>query len=139
MKQMGFACLFLLLVTACKKDDGPRKEAEKNLISANWSISRFEVGDNDLSFNYEGYLFVFNEDGSVDASNGSISVQGTWEIKDSITVCCENLYLCLSFQDNLFTPLNLDWYYTLQSAEKIELMELVNGEMGHQFLTLEKN
>lgn len=30
MKNMGFACLLLLLVTACKKDDGPRKEAEKN-------------------------------------------------------------------------------------------------------------
>lgn len=82
---------------------------------------------------------MFNEDGSVDASNGSNSVQGTWEIKDSITVCCENLYLCLSFQDNLFTPLNLEWYYTLQSPEKIELMELVNGEMGNQFITLEIN
>ena len=47
-----------------------------------WQITRFEDSGVDQTNDFNGYTFVFNTDGTVVASNGNQTVNGTWNIMD---------------------------------------------------------
>lgn len=48
-----------------------------------WEVSDLERNDNDLTDNYNGYLFTFNNDGSITVVQGATTWNGTWIASDT--------------------------------------------------------
>ncbi len=48
-----------------------------------WMVDKLERDDQDLEDQYVGYLFNFNEDGTVSVESGSDNFSGTWEISET--------------------------------------------------------
>lgn len=44
-----------------------------------WTVDKLERNDNDLEDNYVGYVFEFNNDGSILVTQGTNTYNGTWE------------------------------------------------------------
>lgn len=57
------------------------EDLEFLLTNCTWKVDDLEVNDQDLGDQYEGYVFSFNEDGSVIATDeAGNEYQGTWEL-----------------------------------------------------------
>ncbi len=128
---------------ACKKkQDKVKNQIESNVKSGSWKITKFIDSGNDETSNFNGYLFVFADNGQVSASNGSNSYSGSWSITDSNSNddSTEDLDFNLNFNtSNGFEDLNDDWDFISQSATKIELIDVSGGGGGTDYLTFEKN
>ena len=110
--------------------------------SGSWKITKFIDSGNDETSNFNGYLFVFGDNGQVSASNGSNSYSGSWSITDSNSNddSTDDLDFNLNFNtSNGFEDLNDDWDFISQSATKIELIDVSGGGGGTDYLTFEKN
>nr|WP_321234073.1 hypothetical protein [uncultured Psychroserpens sp.] len=44
-----------------------------------WTVDKLERNDNDLEDNYVGYVFEFNDDGTILVTQGTNTFNGTWE------------------------------------------------------------
>ncbi len=128
---------------ACKKkQDKVKNQIESNVKSGSWKITKFIDSGNDETSNFNGYLFVFGDNGQVSASNGSNSYSGSWSITDSNSNddSTDDLDFNLNFNtSNGFEDLNDDWDFISQSATKIELIDVSGGGGGTDYLTFEKN
>jgi len=138
--------LALSLITACNKDeeDTPtiQNEAQSNLQSGNWRITKFIDSDTDETDHFSGYNFTFNSSGVVNASNGTNSFDGTWSITGSNSGDDSQNDLDLNINFNLsndFEDLNDDWDFISQSPVKIELIDISGGNGGTDYLIFEKN
>ena len=45
----------------------------------NWTVDSLERNDQDLDEQYDGYVFGFNEDGTLEVSSGTSIFEGTWQ------------------------------------------------------------
>lgn len=135
--------MVLFLSPACKKkQDKVKNQIESNVKSGSWKITKFIDSGNDETSNFNGYLFVFGDNGQVSASNGSNSYSGSWSITDSNSNddSTDDLDFNLNFNtSNGFEDLNDDWDFISQSATKIELIDVSGGGGGTDYLTFEKN
>lgn len=50
---------------------------------AEWTVDKLERNDNDLEDTYVGYVFEFNNDGTILVTQGSNTFNGTWEASGS--------------------------------------------------------
>lgn len=144
MKSILFVgVLSILALGACKKDDNKTEsEIKSNLESGSWRITKFVDSGSDETGNFSGYNFTFSSSGSVSASNGSNSYNGTWSITDSNSDddSQDDLHFNLNFNlTNDFEDLNDDWDFVSQSSSKIELIDVSGGNGGTDYLTFEKN
>jgi len=137
----------LLSFTACSDDDtntddSIQDQAENNIQSGTWHISKFIDSGTDEAYHFTGYNFSFNSSGVLNASNGTNSYNGTWSITDSNSNDDSqddldfNIYFNLT---NEFEELNDDWDFISQSSTKIELIDVSGGNGGTDYLTFEKN
>lgn len=138
--------LVLSLITACNKDeeDTPtiQNEAQSNLQSGNWRITKFIDSGTDETDHFSGYNFTFNSSGVVNASNGTNNFDGTWSITGSNSGDDSQNDLELNINFNLsndFEDLNDDWDFISQSPVKIELIDISGGNGGTDYLTFGKN
>lgn len=70
----------LILCCSCKKLIANK---EHDVILAimtvgQWHVEQFMQGTINITDQFQGYNFQFNEDGSVTGNNGSVTVAGTW-------------------------------------------------------------
>jgi heat shock protein HslJ len=115
---------------------------ESNLQTGTWRITEFIDSDVDETNNFSGYDFTFNSNGVLDASNGTNSFTGTWNIvvSDSNDGTLEDLELNINFNlTNDFEDLNDDWDFISQSSTVIELTDVSGGNGDTDFLTFERN
>jgi hypothetical protein len=80
----------LFSVFSCKKviDDKKREAVMSFITNGQWKVESYLVDTVSITSEFEGYKFKFNEDGTVEGDNGTISAAGTWvgEVRDySIT------------------------------------------------------
>ena len=61
-------------------NDIPSNDFIDLLTDCTWIVDRLELDDQDLEDQYVNYVFEFNVDGTVDVTNGSTTVSGTWEL-----------------------------------------------------------
>lgn len=89
---------------ACDEDDDYDYDDDDNndipiddltylLTNCSWSVDDLEVNDEDLGDQYEGYLFTFHVDGTVEAENNGNVYLGTWELIETDTVIKLNLQM----------------------------------------------
>ncbi|MFL1011217.1 hypothetical protein [Flavisericum labens] len=146
---------FSLMSFSCSNDDDDIMTNDnsteineiKNTIQANsWTITSFVDSGADETNHYTGYSFTFNSDGTLTASNGSKTYNGTWSITDDSNSNDDsissddidfNIYFAspAMFNDDLTE----DWELVTHSATKIQLIHISGGNGGTDTITFEKN
>jgi len=137
----------IISFTSCTKEDDPPGDDILNQIQSDvqngtWRIASFIDSGEDETHHFAGFNFAFNGSGVLNASNGTITYDGTWSISDSNSGDDSqdeidfNIYFNLS---NEFEDLNDDWDLVSRSDTKIELFDVSGGNGGTDYLTFEKN
>ncbi len=146
-----------LLFVACSDDDGnapldpnngsSADQTTQNVQGSDWRVTQFVDSGNNETSDFTGYVFTFNTDGTVIATNGTLTVNGTWSVTDSNSSSDDdgnstddddfNLFFAVD-ESSDFEDLNDDWDFISSSATKIELIDISGGNGGTDYLTFEK-
>lgn len=136
----------LVLSTGCNKDKKTTKEINKNIVDGTWRITNMTDDGENETHHFSGFNFTFSDNGSVLATNGTISYTGTWSVSNSNSNDDSNSSSDVDFNlqftvsdDHDFDDLNDDWDISSQSKTKIELTDVSGGNGGTDYLTFEKN
>ena len=148
-----------LFVMACDSSDDSNDDNNNNSNSADltseimeqgdWQITYFNDSGEDQTNDFNGYTFVFNTNGTIVASNGTQTIDGTWNIFDDSSNSSsdddgnssDDDDFILSFnvpETSDFDDLNDDWDFISVSATKIELIDISGGNGGTDYLTFER-
>lgn len=125
-------------LTACKKNKKQQKDIEKSIQEGNWKVTKFVDSGEDETYHFTTYTFTFDNSGSIVATNGSFSNNGTWNIKADDSDDDLDFNLFFSNTNNNFDELNDDWDILSNSKTKIELIDR-DDDGNHDYLTFEKN
>ena len=144
---------FSLMSSSCSSDDDDGdlndnsqqiSQIENIVESETWRITNFiDSGENETS-DFTGYDFLFNSDGSLIATNGNDTLDGTWSITDDSSSSSgdDDIDFNIFFpvpDTNDFEDLNDDWDIISSTSTKIELIDISGGNGGTDNLTFEKN
>ena len=141
MKSM-FSITFMLALAmfACSKEDGPTPaetpaEVAGALRSGSWQITYFWDSDHEETQHFTGYEFTFGNEGILSASNGMVTVDGTWSTGSDDS----RIQLIINFTSPAeFEELSDDWHVLDQTENKIRLEDVSGGNGGTDYLTFEK-
>lgn len=149
----------VLTFGACNKDDNSDNntpnsssaDQTKQIVeSGSWRVTSFIDSGNDETSDFDGYSFSFSENGTVTATKGSETVNGTWSITDDNSNSSSDddgdstddddfiLFFAVP-ADSEFEDLNDDWDFITVSNSKIELIDVSGGNGGTDYLTFEKS
>ncbi len=132
--------LGLLLSIGCDDDDSPtvdEVQVRESLVDGTWRVTYF-YDEKDETSDYEGYVFIFDDNGTTMATKNSTPVFGTWIAGNSINGTVE---LILGF--GLTSPLEElaeDWVIIESSNVRMKMEHVSNSGTGDtETLILEKN
>jgi hypothetical protein len=149
---------FALLSLSCSSDDDDSSIDNSQQIaqvqsiaeSGTWRITNFNDSGQDYTSDFTGYNFTFASDGTLTASNGSSTLNGTWSITSDSSSSSDddsndddddiefNIFFPVS-DSNDFEELNDDWDIVSTSATRIELIDEGDSNADTDRLTFEKN
>lgn len=141
---MALGGLSLGLVSCDLIDDaadelaGQIKEVENLALTGSWEITSLVDSGEDETDDFAGFIFTFNEDGTVDATNGVVNYSGSWDVKknssddDDESALEFELYFDLT---NEFEELNDDWDILSFTSDTIELEDVSGGDGSVDSLT----
>ncbi len=110
-------------------------DLEEVLTTDSWFISFF-FDDEDETYEFEGYEFFFNTDGSAFATNDDETENGNWSVTTSSG---GQLKLNLDFgDDDPFEELEEDWKVIEFSQELIRLFDVSGGDGSTDYLTFSR-
>ncbi len=143
--------LFAMVIISCSNDNSNANDAgtmdadavKNAVISGDWQISYYFDTDKEETLEYAGFVFNFNLDGSLIATDGSTALSGAWSItvSDNGTddLRDDDVDFNILFASPVkFEKLTDDWEIKTYSANKIELIDVSGGNGGTDFLTFEK-
>ena len=144
----------LLVVTGCSSDDTTTidnaaliKQIEDTIESGTWHITSYvDSGQNETN-DYTGYNFTFNANGTLTASNGSNTINGTWSVteddddsNDDNSNDDNDVDFNISFTSPPnFEELSDDWDIMSISNTKMELIDVSGGSGETDSLSFTKN
>lgn len=148
----GILVIFIYtgLAMSCDKDDDNNQQQDTTVQqtqntaqSGSWKITYFFDSDQNETDDFAGYVFTFNENGSLVAVNGSTTITGTWSVTDSNSSDDDGGSSDVDFNIFFASPsdfedLSDDWDIVSVSNSKIELTDVSGGNGGTDFLTFEK-
>lgn len=138
------------LAMSCDKDDDNSQQQNTNVAqtintaqNGSWKITYFYDSDHEETGHFTGYVFNFNENGSLVAVKGSTTVTGTWSVTDSNSSDDDGGSNDTDFNIFFASPadfedLSDDWDIISVSNSKIELTDVSGGNGGTDFLTFQK-
>ena len=136
------ACAGLFTLTSCGKDDERlATQIENNITKGTWRISNFDDSNVDKTDVFEDFDFTFGSNGSLTATNGTLTYTGTWDITDGDENddILDDLDFKINFPlTNEFQDLNDDWDIFAQSVDNLELTE-AGGITDTDLLSFRKN
>ena len=109
-------------------------DIEAILSDGLWIVASYTEDSDDQTANYSGYELDFNTDGTVSASNGSNTNNGTW------SVFSNGNQIMLDFGTDMpFQEFNDDDWDVISSSEtEVILQDVSGGGGGTDTLTLQK-
>lgn len=149
---LSIILIILVSFTSCSSDDdssnNPNNVVQnvRNVVqSGTWRITSFvDSGQNETS-DFSGYDFTFMSNGTLTASNGSNSMNGTWSVTNSSSSSSSsdddvdfNIFFNVS-QEDPFEDLNDDWDVVSYSSNQLSLIDISGGNGGTDTLTFTKN
>ena len=114
---------------------------QNNVQTGDWKITSYIDSGKDETNHFSGYFFSFNSNGTISATNNSVTNAGTWSLTDSNSNDDTPGILDFTILFNLgndFDSLSEDWQILSQTSKKIELKHVSGGNGGTDFLTFEK-
>jgi hypothetical protein len=145
---LGLIIILVLIVTSCESDDNIPVNGSTNIQeisntaqSGNWRISSFIDSGKDETSNFTGYVFNFADNGKINATKGSTTVNGTWSVtKSSSSSSSNDLDFNIGFSSPPdFEELTEDWEVVSYSNNKIDLIHISGGNGGTDKLIFIKN
>ncbi|WP_240507415.1 hypothetical protein [Winogradskyella aurantia] len=151
------ALSFMLILSSCSSDDDGNSpsnnlqqiaQIENDVESGTWRITNFNDSGQDETSDFAGYDFTFNSNGTLVATNGSNTQNGTWSVTDDDDSDDDSSSDDDDIDFNIFFPvpdtndfedLNDDWDIVSASSTKIELRDVSGGNGDIDLLTFEKN
>ncbi len=122
MKKMIFlGALALILASACTNstdDNLPSNDVTNIVSNGNWVVSYFWDKTKDETHKFNGYTFVFDDNGVFRALRQGATTTGTWSVNSSQT----KFILFLSNTDPL-QEINDDWIIVERTANLIRLKD----------------
>lgn len=145
--------LFIFVINVasmCSDDDNSNTSADPTPVintvsSGTWRITFYEDNGVNETNNYANYIFTFNSNGVLTATN-STSYNGTWSVTSSNSTD-DNPNNDLDFNIAFVAPapsaftddLTDDWDIISYTANRIQLIDVSGGNGGTDYLTFEKN
>src|SRR5688572_20151182 len=132
-----FALAFALL-TACDDSEDDNKnnlnsrvaEVENTAVQSQWRGTYYFHNELEQTGNFQGYIFEFDGNNTMTATNGSNNFMGTWSLAqdDRDDDAIGNEFSAIDFNINFTNPqsfeeLTEDWQIISVSADKIELQQ----------------
>jgi hypothetical protein len=142
-----FALFATLGISSCTSDDDSSNDSqtiaqlESSIKTGTWRISRFiEDGDNQTN-HFNGYVFTFNENGTVIATNGTNTIAGTWVTTNgSSSSSGSNPKFILQFEaaNGPFEEISEDWRIESATSSIVDLKNVSGGDGSIDLLTFTK-
>lgn len=149
----------MIFMAACTSDDnengnpndlsGQINEIENMAGSGSWVVASFIDSGVDETNDFNDYVFTFNPEGTIVASNGANQVEGTWSITgddsdssddDSMDDSSDDIDFNIFFSaPNDFSELTEDWEIISITANRMELRHISGGDGSTDTLVFEKN
>lgn len=145
------AMLFMLNVASmCSSDDDNSSSSTPDptpvINTANqgtWRVTLYDDSGTNETSHFTGYNFTFGTSGTLSATNGTNTYNGTWSVTtdnsgdDSPS---SDLDFNIAFSSPAdFSDLTDDWNIVSYTATKIQLVHVSGGNGGTDYLTFEKN
>jgi len=143
--------LSLLLTVSCSTndDDSPNntvqiQQIENTAEAGTWRVTNLMDSGEDETSDFNGYDFTFSDNGTVTATNGTTTYDGTWSVTaddsddDDDSDVEFNLFFPVPDTDD-FEDLNDDWDIVSYSDNNINLIDIDDETGDRDILTFEKN
>lgn len=141
---------FTLMSSMCSSDDmeSPNNIAQQIMAientaeSSTWIISSFIDSGQDETHHFMGYSFTFGNDGTLTATNGNDTVQGTWSVTGSNDDSNDSVDFNILFSvptSSVFDDLIDDWDIVNYNNNTISLIDVSGGNGGTDTLVFTKN
>jgi hypothetical protein len=139
-----FALLMFNVTTMCSSDDDSNSSpsqvitnTQNAVVNGTWRVTLFSEDGSNQTSNFSNYNFTFNSNGTLSATNGSTTMNGTWTtgIDDSTP----KMYINFHLVNGPFEEISEDWRIMFNSNSKIELKHVSGGDGSIDLLTFEKN
>lgn len=153
---LALSSAIVLILFSCTSEDDSNpsanlagvQEVQSTVQSGNWRITNMNDSGEDETSDFDGYRFTFSEDGSVSATNGTVTQNGTWSvIYDSDDDDGDNddgdddIEFILFFpvpDTSDFEDLNDDWDIVSITDSRIELIDDGDIDELPDLLTFER-
>ncbi len=121
MRIFFITLLAALFLSSCSSDN---TLGNIDLTGSQWVISKSTKDGQDITSNFEGYVFDFVDGGLLTATKGGSVIKGNWSrVQDS-----GKTKLIISFDNpDYFREISEDWVIVKENAE---VLELSDGESG---------
>lgn len=153
LRKMLMTVLFFSVLTGCATKDDDYNGAqviisydeitEEVADTDGWEVTSFIDGGDDESDSFDGYVFDFNDDGTVIATKGNTEVTGEWAITSGSTDGTDTyapVVFNLAFNTpDVFTDLTGEWYLVTYSETQITLAQDNEGNSEDDYLTFKNN
>ncbi|MDJ0646090.1 MAG: hypothetical protein QNJ57_08935 [Flavobacteriaceae bacterium] len=140
--------LVIAVLIGCSSDDADmNSEARMQQIiaqaaSGTWKITSYIDSGKDETSDYDGYVFTFKNDGSLVATKGTVTINGTWSVtrdSDSSDDDDNDIDFNISFTaPEIFQELTDDWDINSNTSSKIDLIDVSGGSGETDSLVFEK-
>ena len=119
-------------------------EIENTAEAGTWRVSSFVDSGQDETNDFNGYNFTFMANGTLMATNGSNTLNGTWSVTDSSSSddSSDDIDFNIFFsvpEDDPFEDLNDDWDVVSYNDNQISLIDISGGNGGTDTLVFQKN
>ncbi len=137
MMKTKLASIFtLLMIVAISCNTLTNTNTSNTIKNGTWRITYYYDTDHEETSSYSGFNFTFASNGTVAATNGIITVNGTWTTGSDDS----QVKLILNFGSTVpFDELNDDWHVTELTDVLVKMDDVSGGGGGTDYLTFEKN
>ncbi len=148
--------IFVAMLSACSSDDDEMnnsnnlnsqiQEITDLAMSGSWVIASFIDSGVDETDDFSGYVFTFDADGSLMATDGTTTIEGSWSITDDDSSDDDSMddnddidFNIFFASPSNFSELTEDWEIVSLSSTRIELIHISGGDGGTDTLVFEMN
>lgn len=153
IKVLQISIITLFVLTSCDSDDDTNSSNPTSTDAiadvaetGTWRITSFIDSGEDETSDFNGYNFTFNADGSLVATNGSNTLNGTWSVTNDSSSDDSSSSDDYDFNiffpvpdDNDFEDLNDDWDIDSVSSTEIALIDISGGNGDTDTLVFTRN
>ncbi len=144
--------LITMVIASCSKEesnstnetDPLNTDAIKSaMANGSWQISYYFDTDMEETSEFTGFVFTFNADGILNATDGNTALSGAWSIEDSDNDTADTMddyteFNILFSSPAKFAELSDGWQIISFNSDLIELIDIGDESEGDEYLTFEK-